>query len=256
MNLAGKRIIVTGAASGIGYGAATAFKKAGAAVFLADLQGASLDQALSETGAAGAVPCDVTVEADCDSLVKASLAAMGGIDGMFHCAGVADQVAKALTIDVDTWQKIVDINLRGTFLACRAVGRVLVEQCHGSIVNVSSIQGISAAPRRHAYGPAKAAVAHLTKTLACEWGGAAVRVNAIAPAYIDTPMVAQLKADKKIDVARLEGRTPLARFGKVHEVASVAQFLLSDAASYVTGVVLPVDGGWSAFGGAGEVATA
>ena len=121
---------------------------------------------------------------------------------------------------------------------------------------MSSIQGLSAAPRRHAYGPAKAAVAHLTKTLACEWGGSSVRVNAIAPAYIDTPMVAQLKADKKIDVARLEGRTPLARFGKVHEVTAVARFLLSDAASYVTGIVLPVDGGWSAFGGAGEVASA
>lgn len=111
-------------------------------------------------------------------------------------------------------------------------------------------------PRRHAYGPAKAAVAHLTRTLACEWGDSAVRVNAIAPAYIDTPMVEQLKTDKKIDVPLLEGRTPLARFGKVQEVAAAAEFLLSDAASYITGVVLPVDGDWSAFGGPGEVASA
>jgi NAD(P)-dependent dehydrogenase (short-subunit alcohol dehydrogenase family) len=256
MNLTDRKIIITGAASGIGHGAAEAFRKAGAAVFLADLQVAALERVAAATGAAGAMACDVTVEADCEALVQAAARAMGGIDGMFHCAGVADQVAKALEIDAATWQKIVDINLRGTFLACRAVGRVLVEQRSGAIVTMSSIQGLSAAPRRHAYGPAKAAVAHLTRTLACEWGGSSVRVNAIAPAYIDTPMVAQLKADGKIDVARLEGRTPLARFGKVHEVTAVAGFLLSDAASYVTGVVLPVDGGWSAFGGAGEVASA
>ncbi|WP_028603000.1 SDR family NAD(P)-dependent oxidoreductase [Ottowia thiooxydans] len=256
MNLTGKKLIVTGAASGIGYGAAKAFRQAGAMVFLADLEGPSLHKAGKDVGAAGVAACDVTLEADCEALAASAERSMNGLDGMFHCAGVADQVAKALDIDIDTWQKIVDTNLRGTFLACRAVGRILVAQRSGAIVNVSSIQGLSAAPRRHAYGPAKAAVAHLTRTLACEWGGSSVRVNAIAPAYIDTPMVAQLKADKKIDVARLEGRTPLARFGKVHEVTAAASFLLSDAASYVTGVVLPVDGGWSAYGGAGEVASA
>ncbi len=256
MSLAGKRIIVTGAASGIGFGAAEAFRKAGANVFLADIQALALEKAAKAMGAAGAVRCDVTVASDCDALAELAVQAMGGIDGMFHCAGVADQVTRALDIDVDAWQRIVDINLRGTFLACRAVGRIMVAQRSGAIVNTSSIQGLGAAPRRHAYGPAKAAVAMLTRTLACEWGGTSVRVNAIAPAYIDTPMVEQLKADKKIDVARLEGRTPLARFGSVPEVAAAAQFLLSDAASYITGVVLPVDGGWSAFGGAGEVASA
>ncbi|MET4576400.1 SDR family NAD(P)-dependent oxidoreductase [Ottowia thiooxydans] len=256
MNLNGKKLIVTGASSGIGYGAAQAFRRAGALVFLADLQGPALHKAGKDVDAAGVAACDVTIEADCEALAACAERAMDGIDGMFHCAGVADQVARAVDIDIDTWQKIVDINLRGTFLACRAVGRILLAQRSGAIVNVSSIQGLGAAPRRHAYGPAKAAVAHLTRTLACEWGGSSVRVNAIAPAYIDTPMVAQLKADKKIDVARLEGRTPLARFGKVHEVTSAASFLLSDAASYITGVVLPVDGGWSAFGGAGEVASA
>ncbi len=256
MNLTGKKIIITGAASGIGFGAAEAFRNAGASVFLADLQTPNLEKAGKAFGAAGVAVCDVTVEADCEALAASAALAMDGIDGMFHCAGVADQVTKALDIDVDTWQKIVDINLRGTFLACRAVGRILVAQRSGAIVNVSSIQGLNATPRRHAYGPAKAAVAHLTRTLACEWGGSSVRVNAIAPGYTDTPMVAQLKADKKINVARMEGRTPLARFGKVHEVTAVAGFLLSDAASYVTGVVLPVDGGWSAFGGAGEVDSA
>jgi NAD(P)-dependent dehydrogenase (short-subunit alcohol dehydrogenase family) len=132
----------------------------------------------------------------------------------------------------------------------------MVPQRHGSIVNFSSVNGLGGIPRRHAYGPAKAAVAMLTRNLASEWGSAGVRVNALAPAYIRTPMTARLIDEGKIDAVRLEARTPAGRLGEPKEVALAAAFLISDWASYITGATLPVDGGWMAYGGAGDVESA
>lgn len=253
--LQGKSILVTGGASGIGRGSAKLFADMGARVFISDIDPAALGAARKELPVAGALAGDITVEVDCEAVVAAAADACGGLDGLFHCAGIADRVAPVDEIDVDTWQRIVDVTLRGTFLMARATGRRLRDG-RGAIVTVSSVNGMGAFPRRHAYGPAKAAVALLTKSLACEWGDKGIRINALAPGYISTPMVAALAADGRIDLGRIEGRTPMRRFGRVEEVGQAAAFLLSDLASYITGTVLPVDGGWSAFGGAGEVATA
>jgi NAD(P)-dependent dehydrogenase (short-subunit alcohol dehydrogenase family) len=169
---------------------------------------------------------------------------------------VSDQVCEALDLDVDWWQRGLDINLRGTLLIARAAGRVMVQQGFGSIVNISSVNGLGGIPRRHSYGPAKAAVAMLTRNLACEWGARGVRVNAVAPGYIDSPMVSRLAQEGKLDLERLQNRTPLARLGQAPEVGHAAAFLLSDASSYVSGAILPVDGGWTAYGGPGDVRTA
>lgn len=253
--LQNKRILITGAASGIGLGAAHVFAAAGAKVFLSDVDAVALAEKAAELGVPFR-PCNVVDERACDELVASTVDALGGVDGLFHCAGIADRVALALETSLEDWQRVMDVNLRGTFTVCRAVGRVLVGQKQGSIVNVASIQGIGATPRRHAYGPAKSAVAHLSKTLACEWGASGVRVNALAPAYVHTPLVDRLAVAGKIDIPRLESRTPLGRLGRVEEIANVAAFLLSDAASYVTGALVPVDGGWTAYGGAGDVASA
>lgn len=254
--LAGKRILVTGGASGIGLGSAGLFARMGAQVFLTDAAEGGLAEAVTQSGAVGATRCDVTVEADCDASVAQAVAALGGLDGMFHCAGVSDVVSKAHDLELDVWQRIVDINLRGTFLMGRAASRPLLAQGAGSIVNVSSVNGMNGIPRRNAYGPAKAAVAMLTRNLACEWGATGVRVNALAPGYIRTPMVAALIEADRIDTVRIQQRTPMERLGEVDEIGRAAAFLLSDLASYVTGAVLPVDGGWTAYGGAGEVRTA
>jgi NAD(P)-dependent dehydrogenase (short-subunit alcohol dehydrogenase family) len=254
--LHGKRILVTGAASGIGFGAVSFFVRAGARVCATDLNAAQLAEAWQDQGHVVTHSLDVVDELQCENAVRYAIAMMGGLDGVFHSAGISDVVAPATEIAIDDWQRIVDVNLRGSFLIARVAGRHMLARKKGSIVLVSSVNGIAGIPRRHAYGPAKAAIAQLARTLACEWGAAGVRVNALAPTYIKTPMVERLAAEGKIDIDRLERRTPMGRLGEVEEVAQAACFLLSDWSRYITGAVLPVDGGWLAYGGPGDVATA
>jgi NAD(P)-dependent dehydrogenase (short-subunit alcohol dehydrogenase family) len=256
MMLNGKRIIITGAASGIGLGSARFFESQGATLIVTDRDGAALNAAWKALPAEQRIQADVVDEIDCDHVVEAAMQGIGGLDGIFHCAGISDVVAPALELATEDWQRVIDINLRGTFLMCRSAGRVMVNQRSGSIVTTSSVNGLSGIPRRHAYGPAKAAIAQLTRTLACEWGNAQVRVNALAPTYVATPMIDRLAREGKVDIARLERRTPMGRIAAIEDVARAAAFLLSDWSTYITGVILPVDGGWTAYGGPGDVATA
>lgn len=254
--LVGKRILVTGAASGIGHGAAAYFLAAGARIVVSDRDEEQLCSVWRGKGQTALLRLDVTDEADCQTAVSAAVDALGGIDGVFNSAGISDVVAKATDIPIDAWQRVIDVNLRGSFLVARTAGRHMIANGGGSIVLVSSVNGLSGIPRRHAYGPSKAAVAQLARTLACEWGNLAVRVNSVAPTYIRTPMIDRLSAAGKIDIGRLEKRTPMARIGEVEDVAKAAAFLLSDMSDYITGVTLPVDGGWLAYGGPGDVETA
>jgi NAD(P)-dependent dehydrogenase (short-subunit alcohol dehydrogenase family) len=254
--LEGRRVLITGAGSGIGLAAAAAFIGFGAQVFLMDRDGVAVVKAAAATGAAGSFAGDVTSEGDCAAAVTSASEALGGLDGLFHAAGVGDKIATAVDLDIEEWQRIVDINLRGTFLIAREAGRHFVAQKRGAVVTVGSVLGIGGIPRRNAYGPAKAAVIMLTRNLACEWAAAGVRINCIAPGYIRTPMVETLVAAGRFDLARIEARTPAGRLGSAAEVADAAAFLLSDLARYVTGATLPVDGGWTAYGGAGDVASA
>lgn len=254
--LPGKRILVTGAASGIGRGTAQALLRFGAEVVVSDLDPAALTDAWPGLPADRRVPLDVVDEAQCDACADQVTEVLGGIDGLFNSAGIADPVQPALDVDIDAWQRTVDIHLRGSFLVARAVGRAMVCQGSGSIVLVSSVNGLGGIPRRHAYGPAKAAIAHLAKTLTCEWAARNVRVNAIAPTYINTPMIERLSSEGKVDLGRLERRTPMGRIGEVADVANAVAYLLSDLSGYVAGTTLPIDGGWLAYGGPGDVRTA
>ncbi|MGO4838725.1 SDR family NAD(P)-dependent oxidoreductase, partial [Rhizobiaceae sp. 2RAB30] len=206
---------------------------------IADLNAEALDDAARRIGASATVAGDVSNAADAEQMVAATLSALGGIDLLFNSAGVGDDLVPVHEQEPDRWQRVVDINLRGTYLMCRAAGRHMVAQRRGAIVNVSSIVGLDGFPGRSAYGVAKAGVVHLTKTLACEWGEAGIRVNAIAPAYTKTPMVRDLLDRKVFDPGTIERRTPLARLAESEEMARAAVFLLSGWASYITGVTLP-----------------
>lgn len=255
LQLSGKRVLVTGAASGIGLETARLLAREGAVLVLMDRDLQALDAVANQLGAAARIGGDVTRQADCEAMVDISRSAVGGLDGLVHSAGVSDRVAPALELDIDDWQRIVDVTLRGTFLACRAAARIMIEQKSGSIVTMSSIRGLIGSPRRHAYGPAKAAVSMMAKTLACEWSLGGVRINAVAPGFIRTPMTDRLIEEGKIDEKLIADRTPMGRMGLPIEIAQASAFLLSDWSSYITGVTLPVDGGWVAYGGAGPVAT-
>lgn len=253
IDLSGKRALVTGGASGIGEATAALLAELGAKVVLADLNVDALPAAASRVGAVGFVDADVAVAPAVDRMVSRTVEMLGGIDLVFNSAGVGDDLVAVHEQEPERWQRVVDINLKGTYLVCRAAGQHMVAQKSGAIVNVSSIVGLDAFPGRSAYGVAKAGIVHLTKTLACEWGYLGIRVNAIAPAYTRTPMVKDLLDRKIFDPAVIERRTPLARLAESREMARAAAFLLSDWASYITGVTLPVDGGWSAYGAAGDV---
>lgn len=252
-NLGGRTALVTGGASGIGAATARLLHELGAKVVIADINAQAAEAALEETGAAFHVSGDVADAESVERMVDEIHARLGRIDLVFNSAGIGDDLLPVHSQEPARWQRVVDVNLRGTYLVCRAAGQEMLERGSGSIVNVSSIVGLGAFPGRSAYGVAKAGVIHLTKTLACEWGPKGVRVNCIAPAYTKTPMVRSLLERKIFDPATIERRTPLGRLAEQEEMARAAAFLLSDWASYITGAVLPVDGGWSAYGAAGDV---
>ena len=254
-SLDGKKALVTGGASGIGATTAGILKELGASVALSDVNAEGLATQSEELGGCPVFECDVSEENQAEATVKAAADALGGLDIVVNSAGLVDEVKYALERDMEPWQRNMDVNLKGTFQICRAAGRVMVPQGQGAIVNIASVNGPGGWPRRTAYGPSKAAIVALTRELACEWGPHGVRVNAVGPGYIATPMIEGLIEDGKIDTERLNNRTPLGRLGTPAEVGQAIAFLASDWASYISGETLFVDGGWMAYGGAGDVKT-
>ena len=247
LDLKGRTALVTGGSDGIGAAVVELFRSLGATVCVADIKDGVGDVSLRG---------DVSLAADAARLTAEALTRLGSIDILVNSAGIADTYTPTLEQKPDSWQRIVDVNLTGTYLMCQAVGAHMVERHRGSIVNISSIVGLGGFPRRNAYGASKAGVILLTRSLASEWGSSGVRVNCVAPGYIRTPMVATLIEERKVDVDRIQRRTPLARLGEPREIAQAIAYLSSEWAAFVTGATLSVDGGWAAFSGAGDVATA
>jgi len=251
--LKGRKVLVTGGASGIGYAVAQALVGEGAGVVINDLEHSRVESAASSLGAVRGVPGDVSSEADVESIFAESVSALGGVDGLVHCAGIMEKMAGTKRQALADWRRVIDVNLQSVFLLCRQAAQVMNRG--SSIVNVSSVAGICAVPASNAYGVSKSAVIMMTRTLACDFARYGVRVNAVAPGTISTPLLDDTFEKLPVSKNVWLSRTPMGRVGEPEEAAAPILFLLSDAASFITGVTLPVDGGWTAFGGAGDASS-
>lgn len=245
--------VITGAADGIGLAMAQVFAAAGHRVLLADLDGARAAERAAALGPGhlGAA-VDVSREAEVAALAALAAERLGPVDVLVNNAGIADRHLPSLAQDMDHFARVLDVNLTGTFLVTRLFGAAMVARGRGAVVNIGSIAGVAGMPRRNAYGAAKAGILSLTRAMACEWAPAGVRINAIVPGYVETGLVRALIDDGRIDAARLRRRIPLGRLARPEDIARAALFLASDDAAYITGTALAVDGGWSAFGDAGD----
>ncbi|MGF6767589.1 NAD(P)-dependent dehydrogenase (short-subunit alcohol dehydrogenase family) [Paraburkholderia sp. GAS199] len=245
----GKLAVVTGAARGIGLAAVEALAEAGARVVLTDMNAALLDQTLDALSTRGlnveGEQLDVTDPSAAQRVNDAVVARHGRVDVLVNNAGIAISNHPAETMSDEVWNKVIDVNLNGVFRSCRAFGKGMLERGGGSIVNVGSMSGfVVNRPQEQAnYNASKAAVHHLTRSLAAEWGGRGVRVNAVAPTYIDTEMNKYVYENEEMH-RHWVGGTPMNRLGRVDEVASVVLFLASDAASLMTGSIVLADGGY------------
>jgi NAD(P)-dependent dehydrogenase (short-subunit alcohol dehydrogenase family) len=245
--LDGQTAFITGAGSGIGRAIALAVAASGADVVCFDLAGPGLAQttaAITELGQrAIGIAGDVT---DADSLaeaVKQTETDLGPLSLAVNSAGIAN-AAPAEEMPLSQWQKVVDIDYTGVFLSCQAEARAMLPRGRGSIVNIASMSGVivNRGLLQAHYNSAKAAVIHLSRSLAMEWADRGVRVNSISPGYTATPM--NTRPEMAHQFAKFEADTPLGRMAAVEEIAGPAVFLLSDAASFCTGVDLLVDGGF------------
>jgi NAD(P)-dependent dehydrogenase (short-subunit alcohol dehydrogenase family) len=241
-----KVAFVTGAASGIGRRIAIGLAEAGADVGCFDLPTSDLSGVVSAIAATGrrgiACPGDVTSQDILLRSVEAVERDLGPLNVAVNCAGIANGGA-AETMPLSQWQKVMDVNLTGTFLSCQAEGRAMLRNGGGAIVNIASISGriVNRGLMQAHYNASKAGVAHLTRSLAMEWIGRGVRVNSISPGYTATPM--NLRPDMTEQARRFEADTPLGRMASVDEMVGPAIFLLSEAGSFCTGLDMFVDGG-------------
>ena len=246
--LDGQIALVTGAASGIGRRVAVGLAEVGAHVACLDRPGPGLEEVVGEIKVlrrrAVAIPADVTEAAELDEAVRRTEADLGPLTLAVNSAGIAN-AAPAEEMDPAQWRRVLDVNLTGVFLSCQAEGRVMLGRSLGSIVNIASMSGtiVNRGLQQAHYNASKAAVAHLTKSLAMEWAGRGVRVNALSPGYTATPMNSRPEVAEQVQ--QFVADTPLGRMASVDELVGPTVFLLSDAASFCTGVDLLVDGGFT-----------
>jgi len=245
-----KVTLVFGGAGGIGAEVAAQLGAEGSRVLIADLNEPEAISRASDIvavgGQAAAVACDITDPEQCDRAAQAAVDRFGRLDGAVNCAGIS-RPHDSISLAPADWARMVDIQLNGSFYVAQACARRMWD-AGGAIVFITSINAEAAFPRRAAYCSSKAGVAMLTKVLAIEWAERRIRVNAVGPAHVATPMTQRNIAAGNVSEAQINARIPLGRLAQPVDVADAVAFLLSEKAGFITGHSLYVDGGWLAYG--------
>ncbi|MFG2409547.1 glucose 1-dehydrogenase [Streptomyces brevispora] len=248
-NFEGQVALVTGAASGMGLATARAFAQAGAAVVLADLSKDNVEKAAKELTDAGhqalGVVCDVTHEAQAAAAVNRAVQAFGRLDMAFNNAGIQAPPTDAADESAEDFDRVNAVNLRGVWAAQKHELRQMRTQGSGAIVNCSSLGGLVGLPERAAYHASKHGVIGLTKSAAVEYAPKGIRINAVCPGTIDTPMVSSMLESQADAMAEILKQQPIGRLGRAEEIAQAVLWLCSPGASFVIGAALPVDGGFT-----------
>jgi NAD(P)-dependent dehydrogenase (short-subunit alcohol dehydrogenase family) len=248
MRLAGKSAVITGSTKGIGFGIARAFAREGARVVVNARNAGDCAAVAKEVSGAIPIAADLSRSDEVRRLAREATQALGGrVDILVNNAG-QPRVAPSEELPEADYRYTLDLNLNAYFVLAQEIGRGMLERRSGSIINVTSVNGTLAFPKRLAYCVSKAGANMMTKVLAIEWAASGVRVNAIAPGYVETDFIKALSAKGLLDLGALARRTPIGRLGTPEEIGEAAVFLASDAASFVTGEIFTVDGGWSAYG--------
>jgi len=245
--LEGKVCLVTGGASGIGRATALAFAREGAKVVVSDVAVAGGEETVRLIREAGGeaifVPCDVSQAADVQALVERTVRAYGRLDCAFNNAGIEGMAARTADYSEEVWDRVISIDLKGVWLCMKYEIQQMLRQGGGSIVNTASVAGLVGWAGAAAYAAAKHGVVGLTRTAALEYAKAGIRINAVCPGFTRTPLLERLTGGREEVEAYLVGLHPLGRMARAEEVAEVVVWLSSDAASFVTGHPLVVDGG-------------
>ncbi|MBV8071079.1 MAG: SDR family oxidoreductase [Acidobacteriaceae bacterium] len=242
--------VITGAAQGIGQRTAEVLARRGYAIIAIDLQSCAATLRLAADAGQAAIQmiADVSREADAARIAQDTREKFGHVDTLVNNAGIA-HIAPAEETTTEDWRRVQDVNLLGPFLLSREIGKLMLQQRHGSIVNVASIAGLLGIADRSAYNASKHGLIGLTRTLAAEWGGRGVRCNAVCPGWVKTPMDVSPQAAGLYSDADIQGRVPMARFATPEDIASAIAFLADpDQSGFINGHMLSVDGGWFADG--------